>query len=382
MSVASPLFDRFLRWAGLVAEAPVLALPGVVQRVQGGYEPAEPRSTAPILPLLQKRAAWELFDWLGLDMVPIAYWRILAETKDPADALSRLIVRNGLDPLKVRRRDARELEAFRAIVRSICQHETILRSISEHEPSPGPIADHHIADDLRLREVVGTLDEVLKLFTASCATSRVRRFILLVARVDGLRQRPDSVTIEEANAALEEARGLAAASWRHAAAAERYRAAIVELDLGWADWAPTVADNAVCQRLVQAATSAERLLFDDADCDIEEQLSVYDAAVDTLQSLIHRLRERALKAAEEERARQEELPRLGKEPSQMSLDELLVFFSFEPGSRPTSSQLKSAFLVMAQRTQPRPGDANFVAKNLRYRQAIDAFKTLKAAMTD
>ena len=140
MGVASLLYSRFLRWAGLV-EAPVLALPGVVQGVQGGYVPTGPRSTAPILPVLQKRAAWELFDWLGLDMIPIASWRILAEARDPAEAVSRLIVRNGLDPLKVRRRDARELEAFRAIVRSICQHETILRSIPEHEPSPGPIPD-------------------------------------------------------------------------------------------------------------------------------------------------------------------------------------------------------------------------------------------------
>ena len=61
----------------------------------------------------------------------------------------------------------------------------------------------------------------------------------------------------------------------------------------------------------------------------------------------------------------------------MSLDELLVFFSFAPGSRPTSSQIKGAFRVMAQLTQPRPEDANFAARNLRYRQTVDAFKRLK-----
>jgi hypothetical protein len=402
---------RFLRWAGL-AEAPTLEASDVERRVQCGrstvVRPPPPsatrlKSALPILSILQKRAAWELFDWLGLDMVPIAYSRILGETRDPADALAKLVVRYGLDPLKVRRRDSGELEAFRTIVRLTCQLE---------QP-PGRILEHG-GDDLLLRELFVTLDEVLELFKTSPAPSRSRRFILLFARIESLQQRPGSVTIKEANAVLEEARGLAAASWRHAAAAERYREAIAELNAGWAQWGPTIDDNAARQRGFDAATAAERRLFDDADCDIEEQLAAHTAAVNALQSLIHDPQERAHAAAEEERARrieekrrrdlqeerrrqrqQEEARkreqdriRVGrsatsdKEPSQMSLDELLVFFSFEPGSRPTSAQVKSAFMVMAQLTQPRPGDANFVAKNSRYRQVIDAFKTLKATMDD
>jgi len=376
------------------------------------------KSAPPILSNLQKRAAWELFDWLGLDMVPLDYWRILAETSDPADALAELVVRNGLDPLKVRRRDLVELDAFRTIVRFICESEQL----------PGSILEH-VGDDLFLRELFVTLDEVLELFKASSAPFRSRKFTLLVARVESLRQRPDGVTIEEASAVLEEARGLAAASWRHAAAAERYREATAALNAGWAQWGPTIDENAARQRVVDAATTAERHLLDNADCDIEEQLSAYAAAVDALQSLVHHLRERARKAAdalqslvhhlrerarkaaeeeqarrieekqrrdlqEERRRRQQEEARkreldwarvgtsANKDPSQMSLDELLVFFSFAPGSRPTSSQIKGAFMVMGQRTQPRPGDANFVARNSRYRQTIDAFKYLKAAIDE
>jgi hypothetical protein len=75
-------------------------------------------------------------------------------------------------------------------------------------------------------------------------------------------------------------------------------------------------------------------------------------------------------------------PEAPKEPGQMSLDELLVFFNFAPGSRPTFSELKGAFMQVAQSSQPRPGDANYMAKNSRYRDAVYAFKNLKAAMND
>ena len=394
---------RLLRWAGLV-QALALAGSGAEPEAQSGrgavvcLPPASAaglKSAPPILSNLQRRAAWELFEWFGLDMIPLDYWQILAETLDPADALTEFVVHNGLDPLKVRRRDPVELEAFR----------TIVRFIGQSEQAPESILDH-VGDDLFLRELSVTLDEVLELFKASSAPFRTRRFILLVERVESLRQRPDSVTIEEASAALEEARELAAASWRHAAAAERYRESTSELNAGWAQWRPTIDDRAARQRVVDAVTAAERLILDNEDCDIEEQLSAYVTAVDALQPLVHRLRERARRAAEEEQARrieeerrrdlqeerrrrqQEEArereldwARLGtlpnKEPSQMSLDELLVFFSFAPGSRPTSSQVKGAFRVMAQLTQPRPEDANFAARNLRYRQTVDAFKRLK-----
>src|SRR5262249_13540934 len=71
-----------------------------------------------------------------------------------------------------------------------------------------------------------------------------------------------------------------------------------------------------------------------------------------------------------------------KEPSDMSVDELLAFFNFAPGSRPTFSEVKGAFMVVAQSSQPRLGDTNYAAKNCRYRDAVAAFKTLKAAMGD
>src|ERR1700757_36468 len=74
---ALPLYYRLLRWTGLVGApaqgtasvAPVVSLPPPAA--------AKLKSSSPILSNLQKRAAWELFDWLGLDMVPIDYWRIL-----------------------------------------------------------------------------------------------------------------------------------------------------------------------------------------------------------------------------------------------------------------------------------------------------------------
>src|SRR5437899_5115485 len=75
----SVLCDRLLQWAGL-AETPALEESGLEPGAQSGrgsvvYLPSAPatglKSAPPILSNLQKRAAWELFDWLGLDMVPL-----------------------------------------------------------------------------------------------------------------------------------------------------------------------------------------------------------------------------------------------------------------------------------------------------------------------
>jgi hypothetical protein len=175
-------------------------------------------------------------------------------------------------------------------------------------------------------------------------------------------------------------------------AAARYRGTIAKLNFEWERWAATIFDDAVRRGLIDTAASAERILFDDANCDIEKQLATYLAAVDGLQFLVDEMRERARQSADEKRRKeleaesrcQEEEARtwaIDKDPRQMSLDEILVLFSFVPGSRPTSSEVRNAFMRTAQLIQPRPEDANFAAKNLRYRQTIDAYKILRAAVS-
>jgi len=243
-----PLFYRRLRWRD-PDEAPTLGVSGAApsQNEHSTVTRSPPtraiglKPAPPILSVLQKRAARELFAWVGLDDVPIAYWRILAEMRDPADTLSAFIIQNGLDPLKVRQRDPGELQAFR----TICQKEQSSGSVVEP-----------VGDDLLFREVLASLDEVLRLFNGSSATLHIRRFVLLVARVESLRQRPEAVTIKEARAAAQEARGLSAASWRYVLAAARYRGTIAKLNIEWERWAATMFDDAVRRRLIDTAASA------------------------------------------------------------------------------------------------------------------------------
>jgi hypothetical protein len=349
---------------------------------------------------LQKRAAQELFDWFGLDKVPVAYWRILSELGDPVESLTQFIVRLGLDPLKVRRRDPDDIEAFRSNVLVLLQQEKSSQA-----------AAGQVSDGPGLADVIASLDEALRLFKVSSATFRIRSFVLLAARVESLRQSPNAIESKEARTALEQARSLAEATWRHAIAAARYRGALSKLDAGWTHGSPTVEDSSTRQRLIDAALAAERSLLDNAHCNVEQQVSAYSAAVFGLQSLVHRMQERAWKSADQmrvqriqqERRREKEevirrrhrqsetqeddgtwaatLALIDKEPSQMSLDELLGIFSFMPGSRPTSLQVRKAFMRMAQLLQPRPGEPNFVEKNIRYRRTVYAYKTLRMAMS-
>lgn len=63
----------------------------------------------PVVDKLARKATNELFDWLGLTMIPNQTWAILERVGDPGATLEQLIRALGCDPLLARRRDPKEI---------------------------------------------------------------------------------------------------------------------------------------------------------------------------------------------------------------------------------------------------------------------------------
>lgn len=76
----------------------------------------EPISDHPTLATLRRRAVNELFDWLGLTVIPRQVWPILARTGDPGETIMLFARSLGCDPDRLRRRDTDEIERLQGAI--------------------------------------------------------------------------------------------------------------------------------------------------------------------------------------------------------------------------------------------------------------------------
>jgi hypothetical protein len=80
---------------------------------------------SPILEKLRWRAVNELFNWLGLILVPRQTWPILERVGDPGAAVEQLILALGCDPGRARRRDADEINRLQDAIGILVALDTL-----------------------------------------------------------------------------------------------------------------------------------------------------------------------------------------------------------------------------------------------------------------
>jgi hypothetical protein len=171
-----------------------------------------------IIDALLKRASWELFDWLGVDRVPTAYWSLLASLRNPGQALEAFAATVRIDSLRLRSRLDGELTDFRTIATLLAQAE-VDRSA--------------LARDMRYRldaiisqgdsQRVGELLQVLTLLNDAAETHALvvrmkwfRAHALFADRVQALRNQANRVSLRVAKAIWAESEG-----WKEVAYAYR-----------------------------------------------------------------------------------------------------------------------------------------------------------------
>jgi hypothetical protein len=408
-----------LRLLGIIK--PTLSWSGVEPRVEPGtinlrrWPESTPRTTySPpprasegaddVMRILRRRAAWDLFDWFGVEQVPVAYWRILQTIPDPTDALAAFVRQLGLAPDKVRRLDPAELAVFRNYAAFICQLEGRPDSATEKQRLElermfyfGDIDEAKAA-----LEVFAGLNDALEAFEASPGPPRFRVFELLAVEIRALRDRGTRITRADAAEAVSLAQQYAKAM-RHFDEARKTRAQVLEaISAHWDSWLASEEEARVRDGMIAKGAALEVSLLSDAGIDVGALLEEFELCIRDLGSLVEELARRARKAresaaAEEARRRAEGRRRereehestkgkeksrdwRGREAHSMSWSELLGFFGFEAGDKPSLKELRDVFKRKAQECFPYPGSPDYRARNERYRQLLDVFKRLKSGV--
>ena len=84
----------------------------------------------PTLEILLHRAAWSLFDWLGVDRVPKTYWTLLGASGDPGDALRSFASALRINPLGLQNQSKEEVNNFRTVVMLLSQADLNPRALT------------------------------------------------------------------------------------------------------------------------------------------------------------------------------------------------------------------------------------------------------------
>lgn len=325
----------------------------------------------PTLTILQKRAIWELYDWLEIEVVPVAFWRVLDATPDPSDALSRFIGQHGVNADLVRRRDEVELERFRTLVVFLCQCEASRDKTYEHQRRHIEALDYfgyHARADA-LRAIYVALNEAMVLFDTSPGPQRFATYEELAETIHAQRRHVTAVTLVEAKNVAALSREQAKLQWRYRAASNRRASAREFL---WMHGQLAGRERPGEERLSDFV-EGESDLMTDAACPVPAIVVKVEASADRLAELSDRLAGGASKVD----AVAPESPEAVGDPS---LGSLLAFFRFDVDAKPSLIELRAAFRTLAEAVRPHRKIDDEIFAGDEYRRAIDYFNRLKGAL--
>ena len=367
------------------------------------YPAFEPED--PILRVLRRRAASELFEWLGLDQIPKSYWTLLEHMSDPSRALIAFISDGRFDPVLVRMRDAAELAAFRNFVRFLCQTEEATDPVSTRQRARLDRHAHYGESAVvrSLLELFAIMNEAATLVEQSAGPYRFAAFSIQARRIAVLRENAVPADLPEVKALFKASRRHARLVGRFRAAAERRERTELAAMEQWKALSPH--DRTMWAGLLTGLAQTQSGLMNDATVDVLKEVESFERLVEWLASLdkvakrardaaatrraFEQLRRRGdrMRRQEEERRKQEQQKEEserrarahleGREAQSLSQDELLSIFGFPPGTVPGLGALRRAFVREASKTHPVFGQADYQERNNRYRILKDAYERLR-----
>jgi len=299
----------------------------------------------PLIDGLRRKATNELFDWLGLTMIPRQTWAILAKVGDPGAAIEQLIRALGCDPLAVRRREPEEIARLEAAI-------DVLVDLDSLRPYLG--AEHLSEIEYLLfggdYDAVKTYSRVVAaqaaLLIGREKAARLRRFAVyesFLRTVERYFDDPWSLSPADAEAALRLSDRLVTAMERYTALHRDLAAALTAIQALWPGSAAGAAQAAERDRIQLRSKSLDDRLAGDPDLDparIDDLLNEAAALLEACRLLLEDLKPSAAGAEG------------FSEAGLSETDEALVFFGFAAGSSPAWAEIKQAHRSAIKKLHP------------------------------
>jgi DnaJ-domain-containing protein 1 len=329
------------------------------------------RASNPTIQALQRKALYELCDWIGLKIVPNQLLPVLDAIGDPGQTLERVIAAVGCDPELIRRKDPVQIANL-----EIAFDLLIAIDVA------GPRLNQQTLDRLRSMAFSGQFAEIKTLSrTISCLASiligQSRTATLLqfaaykafLQKIESFIAYPFAVSVDDASEAL-------ALSDMFVDAIEKYsdlRARIVEVGIGIDRVQKQVSGGALLkqfQELMFEADTVHASLANDANIAADAYEKILRDCARLLEGL-----EGILEAAQE-RASENHSRR-----AETNVEMALRYFGFEPNARPSKDEIKKQWraLVRAHHPDHAKDEADRVRRTKKTQEANAAKDVLLAA---
>lgn len=320
----------------------------------------------PILLDLQRRAAAELFLWLGIEWIPGAFYAILEREPDPGRSIEIFARSLGCDAMQIRRRDPRELSRFQAIVSLTKQLETdgdaLTRTQRNRLEAMLRFGRFDRADQVT-RTLAG-LNEARDLYRHG-ATAPIARLKRETAEVEMRRRNAFEATDEEVDETLDRAIQMDRLVREFALATERWNS-IEPVLLALGEVMSADVWHPFADRMARADV-IRRDLMHDSNADVAVVVAEYTRVIAELDA---NASEQARMFRSESAPSGRRLPRRRRKVTTGLPDLAKAFFAMKRSVRPDAAAIDLAFLTATADTAPPRGHSDPDARATKLRDAI------------
>lgn len=296
----------------------------------------------PVIDRLRRRAVNELFDWLGLTLIPPQIWPILERADDPGQAVEQLILALGCNPEHARLREAVEIVRLQTAIDLLAALDTVRPHLRrEHLQEIEYLLFSGNYDVIeRYSRIVASLSGILIGHEKYATLPVFAVYSVFIAEVQRYIANPMSLDPDDADEALRLSDGFITAMENYAVLHAKISEAIGALLAAWPDGLEAGDDIGLRDGMILQFDEIGAALLGDATLGLAKIKSL----IDELALLFEDLKDLF------DRVCGSPAP---DEPAGMSAkDEALVFFGFAAGSSPSLEEINKVWRVFITKVHP------------------------------
>jgi len=296
----------------------------------------------PVIEQLRRRAVNELFEWLGIILIPRQTWPILKRVGDPGAAVEHLILALGCDPERARRRDADEIARLQAAIDILVALDILRPYLSlEHLQEIEYLLFSGDYDTVRkYSRIVSALSAVLIGREKSGSLRVFAVYEAFIADIERYVRDPLSLEADDADEALRMSDDFITAMEKYTALYEDVSGMISAVHAAWPDDLESGDDFRLREGMDLHFKEIDATLLSEPTLDltqIEELIEECSELFKDLEGLLHRIHD---------------APRPDGAAQTSEKDDALVFFGFAAGSAPSWDEIKRAFRAIIKKVHP------------------------------
>lgn len=297
----------------------------------------------PVIEQLRRRAVNELFDWLGLVIIPRQTWPILERVGDPGAAMEQLIVSLGCDSNRVRRHDPDEIARLSAAIDVLVALDVLRPHLSSAHLQE--LEYLLFSGDYKTVNIYSCIVSALSAILIGRDRSATLRVFAVygdfIIHVERYIRDPLSLDPHDADEALQLSDGFIAAMENYAVLYEGVSAMIGAILAAWPDDLASGHDFDLRSGMILRFEEIDDALLTDAAlglAQVETLIEECSRLLQDLDELFHRI----CGASEP-----------GDGPGRVSeRDAALAFFGFAAGATPSWDEVRKAYNVVMKKVHP------------------------------